>query len=140
VHGGGFCRKRLPGDSSHPVVTGSAIRGIGDGAVVDYDVGDVHIVDGAVIVEATPAPIPALVADPAIAESIVDAAVVADVSAPEAVVVAISPAVRSPISRSPQVTHLRREYPGSRHPVVALGGVTPVSGRPKIAVAGAFRL
>ena len=53
------------------------------------NVGDVHIVDGAVVVETISAPVPALIAGAAVAESIVNAAVVADILAPGPVVVAI---------------------------------------------------
>src|SRR5208283_5631449 len=102
TQGGCFGRQRLASDASRPVVAGAVHRGVVDGAVIDVNVGDVHIVDGTVIVETISAPVPALIAGAAVTESIVNAAVVADIWAPEAVVVAIHPAEKSPISGRPQ--------------------------------------
>lgn len=86
---GGFRRQRLASDASRPVVAGAVHRGVGDAAVIDVNVGYLYVVDGAVIVETISAPIPALIAYAAVAESVVNAAVVADIWAPEAVVEAI---------------------------------------------------
>ena len=137
---GGFGRQSLAGDASRPVVAGAVRGGVVDGAVIHVDIGDVHIVDGTVIVETISAPIPALIAGADVAESVVNTAVVADILAPEAVVVLIHAAKKSPISRCPQEAHLRRPRPGAGHPVVALRSVAPISGRPQISIAGALRL
>ena len=135
-----FRRQRLASDASRPVVTGAVHRGVGDAAVIHVNVGYVDIVDGAVIVETISAPIPALIADAAVAESVVNAAVVAHILAPEAVVELIQAGGESPISRSPQEAHLRWHRPYAGHPEVALRSVAPISGRPQIAVAGDWRL
>lgn len=84
MHCGGFRRQGPSSDASRPVVADPAVSGVIDGAVidVDMDVGDVHIVDGAVVVEVLSAPVAALVAGAPIAESIVNATVVADVLTP----------------------------------------------------------
>jgi hypothetical protein len=82
MHCGGFRRQRPSGDASSPVVANPAIGGVRDGAVIDVDVRDIYVVDGAVIIEAASAPVPALVAGSAIAESIVNATVVADILTP----------------------------------------------------------
>ena len=140
THGGGFGRQRPARDASRPVVAGTVNRDVVDAAVIHVSVVEVHIVDGTVIVEPVSAPIPALIADAAVAESVVNAAVVADMLAPKAVVVAIHAAEKSPISRRPQEAHLRRPRPGAGHPVVALRSVAPISGRPQIAIARAWRL
>ena len=137
---GVFRRQWLASDASRPVVAGTVHRGVVDAAVIHVNVGDVHIVDGAVIVETISAPIPALIADAAVAESVVNAAVVADILAPEAVVELIQAGGESPISRRPQEAHLRWHRPYAGHPEVALRSVAPISGRPQIAIAGAFRL
>jgi hypothetical protein len=137
---GVFRRQWLASDASRPVVAGTVHRGVVDAAVIHVNVGDVHIVDGAVIVETISAPIPALIADAAVAESVVNAAVVADILAPEAVVELIQAGGESPISRRPQEAHLRRPRPYAGHPEVALRSVAPISGRPQIAVAGDWRL
>ncbi len=86
---GGFRRQRSASDASGPVVAGAVHRGVVDASVIHVNVGDVHIVDGAVIVETISAPIPALIAGAYVAESIVNAAVVAHILAPESVVEAI---------------------------------------------------
>src|ERR1019366_8417925 len=74
------------------------------------------------------------------AVSIVNPAVVADITTPIAVVVAIPTAEKSPISGRPQEAHLRRLRPRAWHPVVALRSVAPISGRPQIAIARNRRL
>jgi hypothetical protein len=141
AHCGGFRRQRLASNASCPVVAGAVIRSVADVAVIYVDVNiGVYVVDGTVIVETTSAPVPALVARAAVAESIINSAVVTDILAPEAIVVAIPTVVRSPISGSPQIAHFRRQYPSTRHPIIALGSIAPVSGRPQIAIAGTFRL
>ena len=138
-------RNRLASDASWAVVADAVNRSVVDGDVVDHrvgygavihvNVGDVHIVDGPVIVETISVPVPALIADAGVTVSIVNAAVVADVPAPISVVVAIPAADEPPISRRPQEAHLRRLRPDARHPVIALRSVAPISGRPQIAFA-----
>src|ERR1039458_7633176 len=147
---GDFRRQRPASDASRPVVAGTVIRNVDGGvvdddriryrAVIDLNVGDVHIVDGTVIVETISVPVPALIADSDVAESIVNAAVVADMSAPIAMVIAVPTADKSPISRCPQIAHLRRPRPRAGHPVVTFRSIAPISGRPQIAIAGAVRL
>ena len=127
---GPFRRQWLASDASRPVVAGTVHRGVVDAAVIHVNVGDVHIVDGAVVVETISAPIPALIAHPAVAEAIVNAAVVADILAPEAVIELIQACGESPISRRPQEAHLRWHRPGAGHPEVALRSVAPISGGP----------
>ena len=137
---GPFRRQWLASDASRAVVAGTVHRGIVDAAVIHVNVGDVHTVDRTVIVEAISAPVAALIAHPAVAEAIVDAAVVADILAPETVVEAIHACGESPISRRPQEAHLRWHRPYAGHPEVALRSVAPISGRPQIAIAGDRRL
>ena len=137
---GVFRRQWLASDASRPVVAGTVHRGVVDVTVINVNVGYVHVVDGAVIVETISAPIPALIADTAVAESVVNAAVIADILAPEAVVELIQAGGKSPISRRPQEAHLRWHRPYAGHPEVALRSVAPISGRPQIAVAGDWRL
>ncbi len=147
---GGFRRQGLASYASRPVVAGAVYRGVVDGGVVDdriryrtvvhVNVGDVHIVDGTVVVETISVPVAALIADADVAVSIVNPAVVADITTPIAVVVAIPTAEKSPVSGRPQEAHLRRLRPGARHPVIALRSVAPISGRPQIAIARNRRL
>jgi len=109
---GNFSRQSLASNASGPVIAGAVIGDVNGGivdddcirhrAVVNLDVADAHVVDGTVIVEAISIPVPALIASADVAESIVNAAVVADMPAPEPVVVAVSAAGRSPVTRRPQ--------------------------------------
>jgi len=147
---GDFRRQRPTSDASRPVVADTINCSVVDGDVVDHRVGygavihvnipDVHIVDGPVIVETISVPVAALITDADVTESIVNAAVVADMSAPKAVVVAIPAADEPPISRRPQEADDRRLRPDARHPVVTLGSIAPISWGPDIAFARAFRL
>jgi hypothetical protein len=72
-----------------------------DGAVIDLNVGDSHIVDRPVVIEAVSAPVAALIAHSDVTEAVVDASVVANVAAPIAIVVAVAPATIVPVSRRP---------------------------------------
>ena len=135
-----FRRQWPASDASRAVVAGTVYRGVVDAAVINVNVGNVHIVDGTVVVETISAPIPALIADAAVAESIVNAAVVADILAPEAVVEAIHAGGESPISRRPQEAHLRWHRPYSGNPEVTLWSVAPIPWRPQIAIARDRRL
>jgi AmiR/NasT family two-component response regulator len=64
-------------------------------------------------------PIAALVAEADIAEAIVDAAVVADVSAPIAPVELVTVVSPAPVAWRPQSTLIRSFNPGAGHPVIA---------------------
>ena len=128
--GSDFRGKRLASDASGAVVAGAAIRdvdgGVVDddrvsyGAVIDLNIGDGYIVDGTVVVETISVPVAALIAGAHVAESIVNAAVVANVPSPITVVVTVAAASRSPIARSPQITHLGWTRPRAGDPVIAL--------------------
>ena len=120
---GVFRRQWLASDASRPVVAGAVHRGVVDAAVIHVNVGYVHVVDGAVIVETISAPIPALIADAAVAESIVNAAVIADILAPEAVVEAdtgrrripnIQASTGSPLEVASPIRRAPRSSPAER--------------------------
>jgi len=84
---------------------------LNDAAVVDvmHD-GDVHIVDGAVVIKMSAAPIASLVTDSDVAKAVVDAAIEADVGAPVATIKAVAVMPVAPISRRPE-----RALVGSLH-------------------------
>jgi len=91
-----------------------------DSAVVD--VGNVHaakVIDSAVVGEVITMPVAALVANSHIAESIIHAAVKADIAAPIAVIEAVASTDETPISRRPQSALIRRLSPCSGNPVIA---------------------
>lgn len=96
------------------------------GAVVVADIAGInamdaaiHSSDGAVVVEGTVIPIASFVAGAKVAVAVVDTAIKSDVGAPIATVPKISIANKSPIAGRPKGSNIGREYPGSRHPVVA---------------------
>lgn len=151
AHGRDFGGQGLASDASGSVVTDASIGDV-DGSVVDDDgvrhcpvidrhVRDVSdIVHRAVVIETVSVPISALVTDADVAESIVDAAIIADVLAPIAVVIAVIAAYIPPITGSPQIAHLGRLRPCAGYPEIALRTKAPIAGRPEVAITGAVRL
>jgi hypothetical protein len=131
-------------DAAATAVVGDAV----DGGVVDddravIDVGDargVDVVDWAVVVEVAALPVAAVIAAAGVAESVVHAAVEADVRAPEAAVEEIATAEEAPVAGGPESTVEGRRAPGSGDPVVADRGVCPVAGGPEIVGRGGFGL
>ena len=115
---------------------------IRDRPVINLNIGirDVDVVHGAVVVESISVPISALIADAYVAEAIVDAAVVTDVSSPKSVMITISAAPECPVAGGPQIADFGRTRPGAWHPVVAVWRIAPIAGRPEITVAGAVGL
>ena len=108
------------------------------GAVIDVvNVGGVYVIHGAVIKEMIVIPVAALIAETAIAEAVVHAAVKADVRAPVTGVPEITTAAPTPVAGSPEETDSRRQDPNARNPVVAASRVGPVAGSPDVAVSGA---
>src|ERR1700722_11675192 len=102
----------------------------------------VHVHDRSVVVEVVGLPVPAGEAGADVTESVVDAAVESDVRAPVTGVPDVGAFVPAPVSWSPQEADFRCLHPGARNPVVVaiIGAPSPVTGRPKIAVAGTDRL
>jgi hypothetical protein len=151
TNGGDFRWRRPTSDAARPVIADTINRRVVDGDVVDHDrvryravidlhIGDRDVVHRAVVIEATTIPIAALISNADISEAIVDPAVISDIRGPIAVTIAVHAADKAPISRRPEIAHLRGLYPCPGHPVVTLRGVTPISRGPEIAVTGAVRL
>ena len=90
------------------------------------------IVHVCVVAELIVTPVAALIADPAVAEAIVDAAVEADLGTPIALIPRIPAIAPTPITRGPQVAHSGWLDPSAGHPEVALVAIAPVTGRPEI--------
>ena len=106
---------------------------------VSFDV-DVDVVDRAVVVKVAATPITALVPKTDVAETVVDAAIVADVPPPVAAVEAIAVMPEAPVARSPESTLVGSLDPRARNPVVAHWSKGPIAGRPDVVVAGILRL
>jgi hypothetical protein len=111
-----------------------------DGGAVNDDVAFVYIRDvnvadvgdGAVVVELIIVPVSALISASYVAKAIVHSAIEADITAPIASDQAIAAAEESPVSGSPESAFIRRCSPGAGHPVIAVGGIIPVTRGPEI--------
>jgi hypothetical protein len=90
---------------------------------------------GAVIPEASAAPVSAVEADAKISEAIVEAAVVADEGAPVAGIPSIAAETKAPIAGRPKRANVGWLNPGSLYPLVAITGPGPIAGGPDVAVA-----
>jgi hypothetical protein len=106
---------------------------------VSFDV-DVDVVDRAVVVKVASTPITAFVPKTDIAETVVNAAIVADVPAPVAAVEAIAVMPEAPVARGPESTLVGSLDPRARNPVVAHWSKGPIAGRPDVVVAWILRL
>jgi hypothetical protein len=119
-------------DTSHvPLIDRSVVHIVNDG--------DVHVVDGAIVVEASPVPTSAFITVAEVAVSIIDSAIETYDRAPEAFIKDESTAAPSPVSRSPQETELGSQHPCAGNPIVIveIGVPGPVAGSPDETVAGA---
>jgi hypothetical protein len=100
-------------------------------SIMNY--GRVHTHHCGVVSKATTTPLAAHEADAHVAETIVHAAVVADMGAPITVVENIVPAIITPVRGRPKKSRLRSGNPRARYPVVvSIPG--PIAGRPKVAI------
>src|SRR6266478_1622517 len=83
-------------------------------------------------------PASAFVAEAAVTEAVINAAIKADVFTPVSAVPKVSLVSPTPITGSPQESNPRRDDPGSRNPVVILILVVvgPVAGSPDVAISG----
>ena len=140
--GGQFCPGRAGGCSAvSPVVTDIVHCNVVDHSlVVDIrDVCRVDVIHRSVVVEASVAPISALIPVAGVAVAIVNAAVESDDGSPVALIPEIRAVIRvpGPIARSPQRARERRKHPGARDPEVAARAPSPITRRPDISGSGA---
>src|SRR5580704_14888908 len=125
-------------DATVPAVVTDTVR------IVVFDPGvvnvmnfvDVHVVHGAVVVKVVTIPAAAFITVAEIAESIIDAAIPADVRAPITFMEEIAAIAPSPVAGCPEEANFRSFDPGSGNPVIiiSIGIPSPVSGGPDIAV------
>jgi hypothetical protein len=142
-----FFRRGLVPDAARTACIGNAAI-VDDGGVMHdrrihigvVNDGRIHAHHSRVVSEVATAPFASRKADAHVAESIVDAAVVADVGSPVAVVEEIVPTFKAPVGRRPEETWLGSRHPGAGNPVIAVLAVSPVAGGPEIAVLWAERL
>src|SRR5208282_5880005 len=124
------------------VIADMVVRGVVDyGFVVNVvNVRYIHVIHRAVVVEASVIPISALIADATVAEAIVDAPVKADIRAPVAFIPGKGIATPAPITGRPEKSNFGSHHPRTRHPKIAFLSISPVAGRPHIAVSWGHRL
>lgn len=105
-------------------------------------VDDVHIVHRTVIEESSVVPPSALVSLAEITVAVRDPSVETDMRAPVTFVENKSVAAPAPIRRGPEISNLRRLYPGTGNPVViaAVIVIGPIPRRPDVAISGTQRL
>ncbi len=101
--------------------------------IVDH--GHIDVIDLAIVVEATVAPVTAFVATAEITVAIVDAAIETDSRTPITCAPDEKAAVPGPITRRPQIARLGRQHPGAGHPEITAIVRTPgpVPRRPQVA-------
>jgi hypothetical protein len=141
AHGFDLGRPRPVNDAASASVVGdTGVVVDDDGAAVDVGDVDVDPVDSAVVVEVVAAPIAAVVADTGVTETVVNAAVKADVGAPESAVKSPATVIPAPVARGPEGAVVGWGTPGPRDPVVAGGSPVPVAGGPDVVGRRGFRL
>ena len=96
------------------------------------DAMDVDVIEGAVVIEMVGFPIATGITGADIAESVINATVIADLVAPVSWMPAIDIADVAPIPRGPQGTDERRHDPCARYPIITAGTDCPVSRGPDI--------
>src|SRR5690348_7259236 len=128
-------------DSASAPVVAHAIHGnVSDDRAIHIGVVNhrcVHVHYRRVVPKCSMLPAPADETDAGVAKSIINSAVEAHVRSPISGVPDVPAAAPSPVTRRPKKTNLWRHHPGSRHPVVSIGSVCPITWRPKIAWTGA---
>lgn len=100
----------------------------------------IHIRDRPVVEEVVVVPVSAIVTPAHIAMPVIDAAVIADVRSPIAMVPAEAAIHPSPITGSPQRADVRRNDPRARYPKESRRLVSPVTGSPQVVRAWAYGL
>jgi hypothetical protein len=133
-HSCNFVRPRPYIEAASAAVVGDPVAhaAIGNAAVVNVADTWVDAVDGAVVVEVISVPITAVIAQPGVTETVVDAAVEPDIATPVAAVKAVTSAIEAPVAGRPESAIVRRSAPRAGYPVVAAGAPAPVAGRPQI--------
>ena len=141
-HSSLFCRGLRP-DPARATVVADAINGnvIHHRSVVSVvNIGDVNIVDSAVVIERSIAPCSARVSIAGVAKTVVDASVKADMRPPVTRMPQERLTTPSPVTMRPQNADLRRHHPGSGYPEIAFRPVCPITRGPDITDTGAKRL
>jgi hypothetical protein len=136
VHGRFFGVRRTRVNAAFPAVKCDVGIVVNDYGPIDIDVLDVdavHVHHSGVIEESAVAPFSADETDAAVAETVVNAAVEADVWSPISGMPGVDAIAPAPVAGGPEQAD-GRSYPGSGHPVVAIViAPGPVAGGPQMA-------
>jgi hypothetical protein len=85
-------------------------------------------------------PVTALIAKTYVAETVVNAAIVADMPAPIAAIKSVAVVVEAPVAGGPQRALVGSLNPRARHPEKPLRSPGPIAGRPDEVIPGSGRL
>jgi hypothetical protein len=99
--------------------------------------GHIHVVYGAIVGETPAFPASAEIANSDITESIIYAAIKSDVRSPITGVPEIAPVTPAPVAGGPQKPYTWRQHPSAGHPIIIIVAISPIAGRPDIALPGA---
>jgi len=134
-------RRRFRGNSIRPTIEARVIV-VDDRRVIDdrrihigrTNHGRVHSYCRGIVGKGASAPFATGETTASIAESVVDASVVADLRSPIALIEDINSALSpTPVARCPEIARLWGENPGARHPVVVANAVPrPIAGCPHV--------
>jgi hypothetical protein len=147
AHRCSFHRRRIVADSVWPSVECN-MSVVHDGIVSNdrlihvrvVDDGPIHAHHRGVVCKSAATPFAAYKANPHVAESVVDSAVISDAIAPVAIVEYIPAVTPAPPWRSPKRARIWCRHPLARNPVVAIIAVGPVTGYPHPAFLRTYRL
>ena len=108
---------------------------IHDRHVADVDIANIHgvyTINTLVVVEVVVVPIAALIPAAGVAEAIVDAAIKADMPAPEAAMKAIPAALVAPVAGCPERAGIGRCHPCTGYKIVAGVAIVPIARSPLV--------
>ena len=94
----------------------------------------INVSNRSVIVEGPAFPAATIVSNTAVAEAVVHAAIEPDVGSPIAAMPDVKPSGVTPITRRPEKANFRRVSPVSRHPVVSIVAIGPITWDPYVTV------
>ncbi len=100
----------------------------------------IHIGHGGVIGKMSPLPTATVVAIPVIAAAVINPAVITAMVSPITGMENKGASAPTPVTGCPIESHRWWQHPGPRHPIIAIGTVSPIARGPHIAVTGTSRL
>ena len=120
-----------------PVIAhaGRTVIVIGDPGVVGI-VNDRHIdvVHRAIVSEAATFPASPEIANSHVTKAIIYAAIESDVRPPITSMPVIAAVPPTPVAWSPKYANAGSQYPSARHPIIIIVAISPIAGRPDIAL------